>query len=105
MNLIGDPFNEILKKTINNIKNLRFFKSVNSEVVEGNGPNSKIINISVEEKPTGEIAAGAGIGTNGGSVMFSVKENNYLGKGIELKTSALIREDSVKGIFKLIIQF
>ncbi|WP_440907813.1 outer membrane protein assembly factor BamA [Candidatus Pelagibacter sp.] len=98
----GDPFNEILrKKTINNVKNLRFFKSVDSEVVEGNDPNSKIINISVEEKPTGEIAAGAGIGTNGGSVMFSVKENNYLGKGIQLKTSALIREDSVKGIFQV----
>ena len=33
--------------------------------------------------------------------MFSVKENNYLGKGIQLKTSALIREDSVKGIFQV----
>ncbi len=98
----GDPFNEILrKKTINNIKNLRFFKSVDSEIVQGNDADSKIINISVEEKPTGEIAAGAGIGTNGGSVMFSVKENNYLGKGIQLKTSALIREDSVKGIFQI----
>ena len=28
----------------------------------------KIINISVEEKPTGQISAGAGVGTNGGTV-------------------------------------
>ena len=32
--------------------------------------------------PTGEISAGAGIGTNGGSFGFNIKENNWLGKGI-----------------------
>ena len=37
--------------------------------------------IRVEEKPTGEIMAGAGVGTEGTSLTFSVKENNYLGKG------------------------
>ena len=47
-------------------------------------PNSKIININVEEKPTGEIMAGAGFGTTGGTFEFGVKENNYLGKGIGL---------------------
>ena len=79
----GDPYNEILaKKTINNIKSLRFFKSVNSEIVDGSSSDSKIINISVEEKPTGEISAGAGVGTNGASVLFGVRENNYLGKGL-----------------------
>ena len=47
----GDPYNEILtKKTINNIKSLRFFKSVESDVVQGSSKDSKIINISVEEK-------------------------------------------------------
>ena len=41
--------------------------------------NSKIINVSVEEKPTGEISAGA-VGLGG--TFVGVKENNYLGKGI-----------------------
>ena len=50
----GDPYNEILqKKSINNLKNLNFFKSVNSEVIDGEDVNSKIINITVAEKPTG----------------------------------------------------
>ena len=31
------------------------------EIVEGTENNLKIININVEEKPTGEIAAGAGM--------------------------------------------
>ena len=50
----------------------------------GKDENSKIININVEEKPTGEVAAGAGFGTSGSTVLFSVKENNFLGKGIGL---------------------
>ena len=54
----GDPFNEILaKKSINNIKSLRFFKSVESSILDGEVKDTKIINISVEEKPTGEISA------------------------------------------------
>ena len=66
----GDPFNEILaKKSENNLKSLNFFKSVKSEIVEGEIENSKIINIYVEEKPTGEIAAGAGVGTSGGTIL------------------------------------
>ena len=74
----GDPFNEILTtKSINNIKSLNFFKDVKSEIIEGSSKDRKIINISVEEKPTGEITAGAGFGTTGSSFMFGVKENNF----------------------------
>ncbi len=98
----GDPYNEILeKKTINNIKNLRFFKSVNSEIVPGINADSKIINISVEEKPTGEIAAGAGVGTDGSSLMFSIKENNYLGRGVGIQSDVLIKEEGLKGVFSI----
>ena len=93
----GDPFNEILaNKTINNLKNLRFFKDVKSEILPGSSEDSKIINITVEEKATGEISAGAGFGTDGGSLLFSVKENNYLGKGLRVESKALITEESIK---------
>ena len=98
----GDPYNEILtKKTINNIKSLRFFKTVNSEIVEGSTSDSRIINISVEEKATGEISAGAGIGSDGATFMFGVKENNYLGKGLKVEANAIIKEDSLKGILSV----
>ena len=95
----GDYFNKILeKKTINNLKSLNFFKNVSSEIFEGKDQNSKIINILVEEKPTGEISAGAGAGTNGGTIMFGVKENNYLGKGVSVNSNITINEETVKGI-------
>ncbi len=98
----GDYYNEILsKKSINNIKSLRFFKSVKSEIVDGSNNDSKIINISVEEKPTGEISAGAGFGTDGATIAFGVRENNYLGKGVQLETNVLVNEESLKGIFSV----
>lgn len=98
----GDLFNEILyKKTLNNIKSLNFFKNVNSDIIDNELENEKIINIQVEEKPTGEIGASAGFGTSGSSVGFTVKENNYLGKGISLRSNLTIGEDSVKGLISV----
>ncbi len=98
----GDPFNEILaKKSQNNLKSLNFFKDVKSKVIDGSDANSKIINIEVTEKPTGEISAGAGVGTAGGTIAASVKENNYLGKGLAVEASATITTDAVKGIFSV----
>ena len=98
----GDPFNEILfNKTINNIKSLGFFKSVDKKVLDGKNVDSKIINIFVEEKATGEITASAGVGTSGGSIGFGVKENNFLGKGISLDSIVLLSGDSLKGKFGL----
>jgi len=97
----GDPFNEILyNRSINEIKSLNYFRNVNSEILDED--NAKIINIYVEEKPTGEISAGAGFGTGGATVLFQVRENNYLGKGIGLNTEAEINEESIKGSISLI---
>ena len=94
----GDYYNEILtKKSENNIKSLNIFRKVETKVVDGNDENSKIIEIQVEEKPTGEIMAGAGVGTDGGSFSFGVKENNYLGRGVAFDGSVTLNEDSIKG--------
>jgi len=98
----GDAFNEILyNKTINRIKAKNIFNNVTSEVIDGTTPNKKIINIEVEEKATGEISAGAGIGTAGGSIGLTVKENNYLGKGIKLNASVTLGADTLKGLLSI----
>jgi len=94
----GDPFNELLyAKSLNNIKALNFFKSVEGEVLDGNEFNSKIINISLVEKATGEIFAGVGTGTSGSNVSFGVKESNYLGNGVLLDSNLSLSETKVKG--------
>ena len=98
----GDPFNEILKnKTINEIKSLNFFKKVEVDVFEGQSANTKVLNITVEEKPTGEIAAIAGVGTSGNTIGFSVKENNFLGKGIGLNSNLTLSSNSIDGLLSV----
>ena len=94
----GDAFNEILhNKSINKLKSINIFKTVTTDVLESDIPDKKIINITVEEKPTGEISAGAGIGTSGTSIAFGIKENNFLGKGTKLNSSIAIDDSSIKG--------
>ena len=98
----GDPFNEILyNKTLNNIKSLGFFKKASGEIQDIEGDNAKIINISVEEKATGEISLGAGAGTDGATIAFGVKENNFLGKGVRLTAGATLTEETIKGKFSV----
>jgi outer membrane protein insertion porin family len=98
----GDAFNKLLhKKTINNLKSLNFFSNVEDQIINGELKNQKIINIMVDEKPTGEIMAGAGVGTDGGTLAFGVKENNFLGRGINFATDLSISPETVKGILSL----
>ena len=95
----GDPYNEILfNKSLQNIKSQNIFKSVEFNSYQSKDLN-KIIDITVEEKPTGEIFAGAGTGTTGSSISAGVKENNYLGQGIKLDTNFTITDDTIKGKF------
>ncbi|MDB9772812.1 outer membrane protein assembly factor BamA [Candidatus Pelagibacter sp.] len=98
----GDAFNVLLQnKTLNNLRSLNFFKNVQSEILDSPNNNKKIINITVEEKPTGEIMAGAGVGTSGGTIAFGVKENNFLGRGIEFSSDATVSAETLKGLISL----
>ncbi len=95
----GDPFNEILSnKSINNIKSLNLFKKVTLSSVDGSLKHNKILNIEVEEKPTGEISAGAGVGTTDNQISFGIKEKNYLGRGIALNAGLTLSTEGIKGL-------
>ena len=98
----GDPYNKILfDKSLKNLKAKNIFKSVKHEI-NTDEDFTKMININVEEKPTGEIFAGAGTGTTGSSITGGIKENNYLGLGIKLDTNLTITDDTIKGKFSVI---
>ncbi len=96
----GDPLNELLfNKSLDQIRSLGIFKSVKSDISEGSDANSKVVNITVEERPTGEISLGAGVGTAGSTIGGGIKEKNFLGKGINLDTNLEVSEESLKGRF------
>ncbi len=100
----GDAFNEVLfEKSLNSIRSRGIFKKVNANIAESTADNKKkIINIEVEESPTGEIFAGAGTGTSGATITAGIQEKNYLGKGIKLSTNLMISEDEIKGKFSAV---
>ncbi len=98
----GDPFNELLNaKSINNLKALNIFSNVKIDVDKGADNNTKILNVNVTEKPTGEISLGAGYGSEGGTIGFSVSENNFIGKNIKLQTSVRTTEDTIRASFSV----
>jgi outer membrane protein insertion porin family len=98
----GDPFNELLNtKSINNLKSLNIFKSVNFDIKSSDNDLTKIIDIEVEEKPTGEISLGAGFGSEGGTLGFSIAENNFLGRNIKLSTYLNTSDTTIRGGFIL----
>jgi outer membrane protein insertion porin family len=94
----GDPFTNIkLNKSISKIKSRNIFGVVEEKVSNGSSADLKIIDIRVEEKPTGEMSAGAGVGTTGGSFAINIQENNWLGEGKQVGFNFEISEESLKG--------
>tara|TARA_A100001015_G_C15027704_1_gene731428 strand:+ start:325 stop:2556 length:2232 start_codon:yes stop_codon:yes gene_type:complete len=94
----GDPFIKLnLEKSISELKARGIFKNVDYIVQDGTQNNLKVIDINVEEQPTGEISAGAGIGTSGGSFAFNIKENNWLGQGKSVSFDIQLDKESLAG--------
>ena len=94
----GDPFTNLnLDKSVAKLKSKNIFNRVKSEVLPGSSDDQKIIEINIEEKPTGELSAGAGVGTNGGTFAFDIQENNWLGEGKIVGINVELSEESLKG--------
>ena len=96
----GDPLNELLfNKSIDRVKSLGLFKKVDTKIYDGSNKNLKVVDIIVEEQPTGEISLAAGVGTSGSTIGGGITEKNFLGKGINLNTLLEISENKIKGQF------
>ncbi len=94
----GDPYSALLvNKSVNKLKARGIFGEVEAKIIDGSSPDLKTLEISVEERATGELAAGAGVGTDGTAFMASVSENNWLGRGIKLNSSLNISEKTISG--------
>ena len=99
----GDPFSTLLiNKSINRIKGRDIFGIVEHKITQGSSKDLRVLEISVTEKATGEIMAGAGVGTDGTSFQFAVKENNWLGRGINLNSELNLSTEKVSGRISII---
>ncbi|WP_417525736.1 outer membrane protein assembly factor BamA [Marinovum sp.] len=90
----GDPFNpREVRESAERIRALGFFSKADVNAREGSTPQQVIIDVDVDEAPTGSIGFGGTYSTDGGfGVNLSFSERNFLGRGqalgVEVSTAS-----------------
>ncbi|MEM8980077.1 MAG: outer membrane protein assembly factor BamA [Pseudomonadota bacterium] len=82
----GDPFNpREIRQSAERIRALGFFATADVSAREGSRDDTVIVDVDVEEQPTGSLSFGASYGTNAGiGAAISFSERNFLGRGQRL---------------------
>src|SRR2546423_400302 len=92
----GDAYNRVMvDRAERRLKNLGYFRTVKLTNEPGSAPDRVIINVEVEEQPTGEFSVSGGYSTaQGWLAEVSVGERNLLGQGQYAKAAATIGQYS-----------
>lgn len=79
----GDAYNKaIIDRAERRLRNLGFFKTVKITNEPGSAPDRVIVNVEVEDQPTGSFSIAGGYSTSEGFLAeISVQETNFQGKG------------------------
>ena len=79
----GDPFNpREIRESAERIRALGFFANANIDAREGSTPDRVIVDVDIEEQPTGSLGFGGSFSANDGfGVAITLKESNFLGRG------------------------
>ncbi len=85
----GDAYNRaLINRAERRLKNLNFFKTVKITSEPGSAPDRVIVNVDVEDQPTGEFSVAGGFSTADGFMgEVSLGERNLLGRGQYAKAS------------------
>jgi outer membrane protein insertion porin family len=86
----GELYNlDALKKSRNNLNSLSYFKEVNLSTKKGSADDKLVMNVQVEEMPTGAFSVGGGYSTLDQFIgTVSISQNNLFGRGQSLILSA-----------------
>ncbi|MDA7424255.1 outer membrane protein assembly factor BamA [Thalassococcus lentus] len=79
----GDPFNpRAIRESAERIRALGFFSKSDVQAREGSSPQQVIVDVDVEEQPTGALSFGGSYSTTDGfGAAISFSERNFLGRG------------------------
>ena len=85
----GDAYNRaLIDRAERRLKNLNYFKSVKITNEPGSAPDRVVINVNIEEMPTGEFSVSGGYSTADGFIgEVSVADRNLMGRGQYAKAS------------------
>jgi outer membrane protein insertion porin family len=83
----GDPFNpRAIRQAAERIRALGYFAEAEVETREGSGPDRVIVDVDVEEQPTGSLGFGLNYSVQSGpGIALSFSEANFLGRGQTLR--------------------
>ncbi len=92
----GDAFNpREIRQAAERIRALGFFATANVEASQGTSSEQVVVNVDVEETPTGSLSFGVTYGTNsGGGILFGYSETNFLGRGQALNVNVTGTNDT-----------
>lgn len=97
----GDPFNaREIRQSAERIRALGFFADAQVEAEPGSSADRVVVNVDVEEQPTGSLSLGASYSVESG-VGFNVglSETNFLGRGQALSVNVTTGTDATEGSF------
>jgi outer membrane protein insertion porin family len=82
----GDPFNpREIRESAERIRALGYFADAEVEAREGSSPDTVVIDVNVQERPTGTLSFGVNYSSDGGAALVaSLSEENFLGRGQQL---------------------
>src|SRR5215467_7962085 len=85
----GDAYNRaLIDRAERRLKNLNFFKAVKITNEPGSAPDRVVVNVDVEEQPTGEFSVSGGYSTADGFIgEVSIADRNLMGRGVYGKAS------------------
>src|SRR5262249_4038202 len=85
----GDAYNRaLIDRAERRLKNLNYFKTVRITNEPGSAPDRVVINVDVEEQPTGEFSISGGYSTADGFIgEVSIADRNLMGRGVYAKAS------------------
>ncbi|SFG43300.1 outer membrane protein assembly factor BamA [Sulfitobacter dubius] len=94
----GDPFNpREIRQSAERIRALQYFETAEVNARQGSSPEQVVIDVDVEEKPTGSLNFGGSFSNNDGfGVAVSFQEDNFLGRGQKLSLSISTAEDATR---------
>jgi len=85
----GDAYNRVLiDRAERRLNGLGYFKKVKITNEPGSAPDRVILNVDVEDQPTGNFGISGGYSTNQGFIAeVSVSESNFMGRGQAVRVS------------------
>ncbi|MDS9468131.1 outer membrane protein assembly factor BamA [Paracoccus sp. MBLB3053] len=92
----GDPFNpREIRNSAERLRALGYFADVQAESRPGSSADQVIVDVNVEEQPTGSLSFGVSYGVSTGvGFNASLAEKNFLGRGQELNLSFAAGSDN-----------